>query len=128
MRGSGAQAHNPIPEDAWEYQIRKALNDAAYNGLQYVPYCSTMPVQEKCDEPKFMWASLLRRLLWLVYIIRLLTASNVSALCRRRKEQEGIDGGGGKCFKCARSTSAVADQEWHDLLIGVWHYIVTHEM
>ena len=51
------QAHNPVPEDAWEYQIRKSLNDAAYNGLQYVPYCSTMPVQEKCDNPKFMWVS-----------------------------------------------------------------------
>lgn len=54
-----AQAHVPIPEDAWEYQIRKSLNDAAYNGLQYVPYCSTMPVQNKCDDPKFMWVSLL---------------------------------------------------------------------
>lgn len=49
------QAHNKIPDDAWEYQIRKALNDAAYNGLDYVPYCSTMPVQESCDDPKFMW-------------------------------------------------------------------------
>jgi hypothetical protein len=49
------QAANKIPDDAWEYQIRKALNDAAYNGLDYVPYCSTMPVQESCDEPKFMW-------------------------------------------------------------------------
>eukprot|EP00890_Picochlorum_soloecismus_P006085 jgi/Picsp_1/6478/NSC_03824-R1_predicted protein [Ostreococcus lucimarinus CCE9901] len=47
--------HNKIPDDAWEYQIRKALNDAAYNGLDYVPYCSTMPVQEKCDNPQFMW-------------------------------------------------------------------------
>ncbi|KAK2078184.1 hypothetical protein QBZ16_004052 [Prototheca wickerhamii] len=44
-----------IPEDAWEYQIRKSLNDAAYNGLDYVPYCSTMPVQPKCDEAKFIW-------------------------------------------------------------------------
>lgn len=35
--------------------MRKALNDAAYNGLEYVPYCSTMPVQQTCDEPKFMW-------------------------------------------------------------------------
>lgn len=51
------QAHVPVPDDAWEYQIRKSLNDAAYNGLQYVPYCSTMPVQEKCDDPKFMWVS-----------------------------------------------------------------------
>jgi len=49
------QVHNKIPDDAWEYQIRKALNDAAYNGLDYVPYCSTMPVQEKCDNPQFMW-------------------------------------------------------------------------
>lgn len=54
-RIANLQAHVPIPEDAWEYQIRKSLNDAAYNGLQYVPYCSTMPVPEKCDEPKFMW-------------------------------------------------------------------------
>lgn len=49
------QATNKIPDDAWEYQIRKALNDAAYNGLEYVPYCSTMPVQESCEDPKFMW-------------------------------------------------------------------------
>jgi hypothetical protein len=49
------QAHNKIPDDAWEYQIRKSLNDAAYNGLDYVPYCSTMPVQENCEDPKFMW-------------------------------------------------------------------------
>ncbi|KAI8104352.1 hypothetical protein M9434_002910 [Picochlorum sp. BPE23] len=48
-------AHNKIPDDAWEYQIRKSLNDAAYNGLDYVPYCSTMPVQEHCEDPKFMW-------------------------------------------------------------------------
>lgn len=54
------QAHNPIPDDAWEYQIRKSLNDAAYNGLQYVPYCSTMPVQEKCDDAKFMWVRSVR--------------------------------------------------------------------
>jgi hypothetical protein len=44
-----------IPDDAWEYQIRKALNDAAFNGLDYVPYCSTMPVQKKCEDPKFIW-------------------------------------------------------------------------
>lgn len=57
--GTGClKAHNPVPDDAWEYQIRKSLNDAAYNGLQYVPYCSTMPVQVKCDEPKFMWVGL----------------------------------------------------------------------
>ncbi len=51
-----SQAHNKIPDDAWEYQIRKSLNDAAYNGLDYVPYCSTMPVQENAEEGvKFMW-------------------------------------------------------------------------
>lgn len=52
------QAHIKIPDDAWEYQIRKTLNDAAYNGLDYVPYCSTMPVQPKCDDAKFIWVSL----------------------------------------------------------------------
>lgn len=49
------QAHNKVPDDAWEYHTRKALNDAAYKGLDYVPYCSTMPVQPQTDEPKFMW-------------------------------------------------------------------------
>ena len=49
------QSHARIPDDAWEYQIRKALNDAAYNGLDYVPYCSTMPVQPRDDNPKWLW-------------------------------------------------------------------------
>lgn len=49
------QAHARIPDDAWEYQVRKALNDAAYNGLDYVPYCSTMPVQPRDDNPKWLW-------------------------------------------------------------------------
>ena len=49
------QAHNKIPDDAWEYQTRKSLNDAAYKALEYVPYSSTMPMQSKTDEPKFMW-------------------------------------------------------------------------
>lgn len=44
-----------IPDDAWEYQIRKSLNDAAFNGLDYVPYCSTMPVQKDSENPKFIW-------------------------------------------------------------------------
>ncbi|KAK9816971.1 hypothetical protein WJX72_007633 [[Myrmecia] bisecta] len=48
-------AHNKIPDDAHEYHLRKALNDAAYNGLAYVPFCSTMPVQQQCSEPKFAW-------------------------------------------------------------------------
>lgn len=51
------QAHNPIPEDAWEYHMRKALNDSAYNNLSYQPYCSTMPVPKKCDAPQFAWVS-----------------------------------------------------------------------
>lgn len=49
------QAHNKIPEDAWEYHIRKSSQDAAFTTLEYVPYCSTMPVQQSCDEPRFMW-------------------------------------------------------------------------
>ena len=49
------QAGAKIPDDAWEYQIRKNLNDAAYNGLSYVPYCSTMPIQKECEDPRFMW-------------------------------------------------------------------------
>ena len=51
------QAHARIPDDAWEYQVRKALNDAAYTGLDYVPYCSTMPVAPRCEAPKFAWVS-----------------------------------------------------------------------
>ena len=50
-----SQANAKIPDDAWEYHIRKGLNDAAYNGLAYVPYCSTMPVQKECEDPRFMW-------------------------------------------------------------------------
>ena len=50
-----SQAHAKIPDDAWEYQIRKSLKDAAYQGLDYVPYCSTMPVPKECENPRFMW-------------------------------------------------------------------------
>ena len=46
-----------IPNDAWEYHIRKSLNDAAYQSLEYAPYCSTMPVAKTCTEPRFMWVS-----------------------------------------------------------------------
>ncbi|GIL42782.1 hypothetical protein Vafri_165 [Volvox africanus] len=53
-------AHAKIPSTAWEYHIRKQLNDAAYNHLEYVPYCSTMPVPQRCEEPKFMWVSCCR--------------------------------------------------------------------
>ena len=51
----GPQAHNAVPDDAWEYHMRKAANDAAFNGLAYKPYCSTMPVKPKEDAPKFAW-------------------------------------------------------------------------
>eukprot|EP00798_Chlamydomonas_sp_ICE-L_P020454 gene20454-27242_t len=44
-----------IPDQAWDYHIRRSINDAAYNSLDYVPYASTMPVPQKCDNPKFMW-------------------------------------------------------------------------
>lgn len=50
-----SQAHNKVPDDAWEYQTRKSLNDAAYKGLDYVPYSSRMPVRRETDETKFMW-------------------------------------------------------------------------
>lgn len=51
----GTQARAPIPDDAWEYQVRKSLNDAAYNGLDYVAYCPYMPVDKECEAPRFMW-------------------------------------------------------------------------
>ena len=54
-----AQAGAKIPDDAWEYQIRKSLKDAAFQGLEYVPYCSTMPVPKDCESPRFMWVSAL---------------------------------------------------------------------
>lgn len=50
-----AQAHATIPDDAWEYHIRKSLNDAAYKGLDYVPYCTTMPLKPQSDNVKFLW-------------------------------------------------------------------------
>ena len=43
----------PIPPTHCNH--RQALNDAAYNGLDYVPYCSTMPVQQHDDNPKWIW-------------------------------------------------------------------------
>mmetsp|Transcript_1660 Transcript_1660/g.4824 ORF Transcript_1660/g.4824 Transcript_1660/m.4824 type:complete len:81 (+) Transcript_1660:82-324(+) len=50
-----AAAHATIPEDAWEYHIRASLKDAAYKGLDYVPYCSTMPCKPESEDVKFMW-------------------------------------------------------------------------
>ena len=79
-----------MPDDAWEYHTRKALNDAAYKGLDYVPYSSTMPVQPKTDEPKFMWVRL-----WFQSADRddgqALHAKRLSALHRRRRAHtEGV--------------------------------------
>ncbi|KAF5835414.1 hypothetical protein DUNSADRAFT_7449 [Dunaliella salina] len=50
-----AAAENPIPDNAWEFHIRKNLNDAAYNSLKYVPVCCCTPVCAKCNNPKYMW-------------------------------------------------------------------------
>eukprot|EP00983_Pelagomonas_calceolata_P037390 1136313-Pelagomonas_calceolata.AAC.12 len=65
-------AENPIPDNAWEFHIRKGdhigtfcpageqaqhtcrcrnLNDAAYNSLKYVPVCCCTPVCAKCTNP-----------------------------------------------------------------------------
>lgn len=81
------QAHAKIPDDAWEYKIRKENNDAAYNGLDYVPYCSTMPVQQKTENPKFMWVSIRS---WRcghfeIAFLPSLQLTAVTMPCRRRK-------------------------------------------
>lgn len=50
-----AAADAAIPSDAWEYQVRKANNDAAFQNLDYVPYCSCMPTcKAGCANPHFM--------------------------------------------------------------------------
>jgi hypothetical protein len=50
-----AAADTPIPDNAWEYQIRKANNDAAFQNLDYKPYCGCMPIcKEGCNNPHFM--------------------------------------------------------------------------
>lgn len=54
---SFVQVHATIPDDAWEYHIRKSLNDAAYKGLDYVPYNTTMPLTPQSDNVKFIWVS-----------------------------------------------------------------------
>lgn len=41
---SEKQASARVPDDAWEFHARKNANDAAYQGLDFAPYCSTMPV------------------------------------------------------------------------------------
>jgi hypothetical protein len=51
------QAHATIPDDAWEYHIRKSLKDAAYKGLDYVPYNTTMPLTPQSENVRFIWVS-----------------------------------------------------------------------
>eukprot|EP00951_Prasinocladus_malaysianus_P012268 scaffold91404_cov36-Prasinocladus_malaysianus.AAC.1 len=50
----------PIPDDAHEYHIRKAKNDAAYRGLDYVAYDPNMPISKTgcpTDEVSWIWVS-----------------------------------------------------------------------
>jgi hypothetical protein len=50
-----AAAGVPIPEDAWEYQVRKSLNDAAFQNLQFQGVCHHMPVcKGGCKTAGFM--------------------------------------------------------------------------
>jgi hypothetical protein len=56
-----AAADEEIPENHWEYHMRKAMNDgrgdSVYRNLAYLPVCNCMPVcnGEKCRNPYFMW-------------------------------------------------------------------------
>lgn len=50
----------PIPAAAHEYHIRKALNDAAFRGLDYVAFDPNMPTSKQgcpTDEVQFIWVS-----------------------------------------------------------------------
>lgn len=47
-----------LPDDAWEAHMRKALNDAAWQNLAYVPYCPHAPCcRPKCEQPSYAWVS-----------------------------------------------------------------------
>ncbi|KAK3275752.1 hypothetical protein CYMTET_16134 [Cymbomonas tetramitiformis] len=53
-------AHAEIPSTHWEYQMRKfggedGNGDAAYKGLDYVPFSATMPVSGDSDCISFIW-------------------------------------------------------------------------
>jgi hypothetical protein len=56
-----AAADEEIPENHWEYHMRKSMNDgrgdSVYRNLAYLPVCNCMPVcnGEKCRNPYFMW-------------------------------------------------------------------------
>jgi hypothetical protein len=51
-------AKDSIPPSAHEYQMRKALGDAAYQTLSYLPVCTHMPTCTACAAPAFVWVSL----------------------------------------------------------------------
>lgn len=59
LSGATTQKDTKVPTDAWEYLIRRALNDAAYNNLDYVAYCPHTPCCSKgpCKDAKFLWVS-----------------------------------------------------------------------
>lgn len=45
-----------VPSNAWEYAMRKALKDAAYTSLVYVPVCTHAPVcKPHCTSPTYIW-------------------------------------------------------------------------
>ena len=56
-----AAAEEEIPENHWEYHMRKNMNDgrgdSVARNLSYVPVCNCMPVctGERCKNPYFMW-------------------------------------------------------------------------
>lgn len=58
-RAAGSQESTPVPDDAWEYRIRESLKDAAFTGLKYRPYVSTMPTPPEVDagDAKWVWVS-----------------------------------------------------------------------
>ena len=56
-----AAADEEIPENHWEYHMRKSMNDgrgdSVYRNLAYLPVCNCIPVcnGETCQNPYFMW-------------------------------------------------------------------------
>ena len=56
-----AAAEAEVPENHWEYHMRKNMNDgrgdSVARNLSYVPVCNCMPVctGERCKNPYFMW-------------------------------------------------------------------------
>lgn len=57
-----AAADEEIPENHWDYHMRKNMNDgrgdSVARNLSYVPVCNCMPVcsgEDGCRNPYFMW-------------------------------------------------------------------------